>query len=64
VTHLAEIGFALPHVIEMLVNHLSGHRRGVAGVYDKAKHLLERRRALEAWGAHVVALVENSKQGQ
>ena len=61
VTHLAENGFALPHVIEILVNHVSGHRGGVAGVYDKAKHLPERRRALEAWGVYVMTFVENSK---
>ena len=64
VTHLGENGFAPPHVIEMLVNHLSGHKGGVAGVYDKAKYLPERRRTLEAWGAHVVALVDSGAQGK
>jgi integrase len=59
VTHLAENGFALPHVIEMLVNHQSGHKSGVAGVYDKAKYRRERRQALELWGAHVTKLVES-----
>jgi len=31
---------------------------GVAGVYNKALYLAERRQALELWGAHVTALVE------
>jgi integrase len=57
ITHIGENGFAAPHVVEMLVNHISGHKGGVAGVYDKAQHLSERRRALNSWGAHIAALM-------
>jgi integrase len=58
VTHLHERGFAPPHVVEAIVNHVSGHLAGVAGVYNKAQYLAERRKALELWGDHVLALVE------
>lgn len=58
VTHLHELGFAQPHVVEAIVNHVSGHRAGVAGVYNKALYQLERRRALDLWGQHMSALVE------
>ena len=58
VTHLHERGFAQPHVVEAIVNHVSGHRGGVAGVYNKALYLPERRRALDLWGQHVAALVK------
>ena len=58
VTHLHERGFAPPHVVEAIVNHISGHQGGVAGVYNKAQYLPERRQALALWGAHVAALVE------
>jgi integrase len=61
VTHLHELGFAPPHVVESLVNHISGHQGGVAGVYNKAQYLHERRQALAHWGAHVAALVEGCK---
>jgi hypothetical protein len=57
VTHLNEGGFAQPHVVEAIVNHVSGHLAGVAGVYNKALYLAERRQALELWGEHVLALV-------
>ena len=57
VTHLHERGFAQPHVVEAIVNHVSGHRGGVAGVYNKAQYLSERRRALDLWGQHVASLV-------
>jgi integrase len=57
VTHLHERGLAQPHVVEAIVNHVSGHQAGVAGVYNKAVYLNERRRALDQWGAHIAALV-------
>src|SRR5262249_1640545 len=57
VTHVNENGFAHPHIVEAIVNHVSGHLAGVAGIYNKALYLFERRQALEAWGAHVAALV-------
>jgi integrase len=58
VTHINERKFAPPHVVEALVNHVSGHLAGVAGVYNKALYLDERRHALWLWGRHVAALVE------
>lgn len=54
VTHLHELGFAPPHVVEAIVNHVSGHRGGVAGVYNKALYLPERQRALSQWSAYLV----------
>jgi integrase len=51
VTHLHERGFAQPHVVEAIVNHVSGHRGGVAGMYNKALYLIERRRAGAPAGA-------------
>jgi integrase len=39
-----------PHVVEAIVNHVSGPaKRGVAGVYNRAVYLQERRIALESW---------------
>jgi integrase len=58
ITILADDGYALPHVVEMLVNHQSGHKKGVAGTYNKAKYLAERCKALDAWGKHIAPLVE------
>ena len=58
VTHVSERGFAPPHIVECCVNHISGFRAGVAGTYNLAAYLPERRQALDLWGAHVVELVE------
>src|SRR5262245_27705301 len=57
VTHVSEHDFAAPHVVEAIINHISGGKAGVAGVYNKALYLDERRKALEQWAAHVAALV-------
>ena len=56
VTGLAELGVR-PDVIEMAVNHVSGLRGGIAGVYNKSELLPERRAALERWSVHVQGLV-------
>jgi integrase len=50
VTGMSEELGVLPHVVEAIINHLSGvAKRGVAGVYNRALYLRERRVALERW---------------
>lgn len=56
VTGMAEIGIA-PHIVEAIVNHVSGHKGGVAGVYNRAKYSQEKRAALQRWADHVERLV-------
>jgi integrase len=64
VTHVSERGFAPPHVVEALVNHISGSKGGIAGVYNRASYLNEKRQALELWGSHVAALVAGRVGGK
>jgi integrase len=56
ITGMGELGI-MPHVIELAVNHVSGHRSGVAGTYNRSELLDERREALKRWAAHVSGLV-------
>ena len=63
VTSMAELGTA-PHVIEAVVNHLSGTKGGIAGVYNRANHYNERREALELWAKHLMSLVAGRKSGR
>ncbi len=56
VTGMAELGIR-PDVIELTVNHISGSRGGIAGVYNKSELLPERREALERWSRHVMGIV-------
>jgi len=46
----------LPHIIEAVLNHVSGHRAGVAGVYNRARYEDEMRAALGRWADHVMAI--------
>jgi hypothetical protein len=50
VTHMAEQNLAPPHIVEACVNHISGHKGGIAGVYNKAAYASEKRAAFAAWG--------------
>jgi integrase len=54
-TGMGRIGIP-PHVIETVLNHSSGFRGGVAGVYQRHPYIEERRRALEAWAQHLRSL--------
>jgi integrase len=55
-TRLAEMGVA-PHVIERLLNHVTGSLSPIALVYNKAKYLEEMREAMNTWEARVAAIV-------
>jgi integrase len=51
-THMSRLGVA-PHVIEQTLNHLSGHKSGVAGVYNRNTYEREVREALLMWATHL-----------
>jgi integrase len=57
-TGMAELGVA-PHIVEAVLNHASGHKAGVAGVYNRATYVPEKRAALVLWADHVMAAVES-----
>jgi integrase len=58
VTLAGENNLADPHVIEAAVNHLSGvAKAGVAGVYNRAQYLDQRRELFNAWSDYVSGLV-------
>jgi integrase len=56
-TRMAEMGI-LPHVVEAILNHVSGHKAGVAGVYNRATYAREKREALNLWAEHVLGIVD------
>lgn len=59
-TRMAELGVQ-PHIIEAVLNHVSGHKGGVVGIYNRATYDREKREALNLWAEHVMALVEGRK---
>jgi integrase len=59
-TRMADLGVQ-PHVIEAALNHTSGSKAGVAGVYNRSSYEPEKRAALDRWAEHLMALVENRR---
>lgn len=55
-TRMADLGVQ-PHIIEAVLNHVSGHKAGVAGVYNRSTYATEKRMALDLWGSHVAVLL-------
>jgi integrase len=60
-TGMAEIGIQ-PHIIEACLNHISGHKGGVAGVYNRAAYSKEIKVALAQWADRVDSIVHNTER--
>ena len=50
-----------PHVIEAVLNHVSGHKAGVAGIYNRSTYSAEKRAALDLWANHIMVAVAQSE---
>ena len=58
VTHMNENLGVLPHVVEAVVNHITGPARmGVAGVYNRATYATEKTAALENWSQYLHQII-------
>lgn len=55
-TRMADLGVQ-PHIIEAVLNHVSGHKAGVAGIYNRSTYADEKRAALDLWGSYVATLL-------
>lgn len=56
-TGLGDLG-VLPHVIEAALNHISGHKKGVAGTYNRSAYAREVRPALLLWNDHMKSIID------
>jgi integrase len=55
-TGMAELGIQ-PHIIEAILNHVSGHKGGIAGIYNRAQYGAEKAQALARWDDHIRSVV-------
>src|SRR4051812_48806254 len=51
-TGMADLGIA-PHVLDRVLNHVSGTIKGVARIYNRSEYAAERIEALNIWARHV-----------
>jgi integrase len=62
-TGMADLGVE-PHIIEATLNHVTGHKAGVAGIYNRSNYSDAVRDALALWGEHVTKMVGQAKRGR
>ena len=55
-TRMADLGVQ-PHVVEAVLNHVSGHKASVAGIYNRATYDTEKRAALNLWSKHMRKII-------
>ena len=55
-TGLQRLGVRL-EVVEAALNHVSGSKRGIVGIYQRHDWAAEKRAALSAWGAHLEQVI-------
>lgn len=58
---MARAGIA-PHVVEKVLNHISGTISGVAAVYNRYGYDAERREALDKWGGFLNQLLDKASK--
>jgi integrase len=61
-TYMGELG-VLPHVVEQALNHVSGHKAGVAGTYNRSKMSDAVREALQRWADWLERIANSSLLG-
>jgi len=55
-TRMSDLGVQ-PHIVEAVLNHVSGHKAGVAGIYNRSAYKAEKRAALDLWANHLAVIV-------
>lgn len=60
-TKMADLGVQ-PHIIEAVLNHRGGHKRGVAGIYNRSSYDTQVRAALALWSDHIRALITGGER--
>ena len=60
-TRMADLGLQ-PHVIEQILNHQSGHKRGPAGIYNRSSYERDVRAALALWADHIRSIVDGGER--
>jgi hypothetical protein len=58
---LQKLGVKL-EVTEAVLNHVSGSRAGIVGVYQRHEYAAEKRAALDAWARRLEAIVRGESE--
>ena len=53
---MAELGVE-PWIVETVLNHRSGHKAGIGGVYNRARYESQVRTAMLLWADHLRSII-------
>jgi integrase len=59
-TRMADSGVQ-PHIIEAVINDVSGHKGGVAGIYNRAVYGPEKRAAIDTLASYINTAIAKAK---
>lgn len=62
-TTMARLG-VMPHVVEAVLNHISGSKAGVAGIYNVWAYEPEKRAALNLWATHIEKITDPDREAE
>ena len=62
-TGLEKLHFPLP-VTEAVLNHISGSKGGIVGIYQRHEYTDEKREALDKWAGHIEKLININVTGR
>jgi hypothetical protein len=62
-TGLEKLHFPLP-VTEAVLNHISGSKGGIVGIYQRYEYTDEKREALDKWAGYIEKLINNKVTGR
>lgn len=60
-TRMCDIGI-MPFIVEQILNHVSGHKAGPAGIYNRSTYPNEVRAALAQWHDHLRTLIAGGER--
>jgi integrase len=60
-TRMCDLG-VMPHVVEQILNHQSGHRAGVVGTYNRSAYEKPVKAALALWADHIRTITEGGER--
>jgi integrase len=60
-TRMCDLG-VMPHVVEQILNHQSGHRAGVVGTYNRSAYEAPVKTAIGMWADHIRTITEGGER--
>jgi hypothetical protein len=61
-TTVQRLGVSSQHVVEAVLDHLYGHKAGIADVYNRSIYAVEKRAALNLWAGYLQGIISEEPE--